>query len=765
MSVWSRVVSEAHRRSLWQVLGIYLMGSWLGFQVVLGLVEGVGLPSWLPGLAAALFVIGLPIVLATAFVQEGLPGSTGAPTGNLDPTLFPGAAPAPNDGPRATGARAGITGLLTWRRAIAAGVTAFAVLGVVTAGWLAMRAAGVGPMASLLAAAELEENDRILIAEFEPRGADSTLAAVVTDAFRIDFARSTLMRSVTPAEVQDVLRRMGRPDVTFLDAELVRQVAIRDGISAYVTGELAGTGSAFLVSARLIATESGEVLVAMREKARDEDDLIDAVDRMSTSLRERTGESLRTIRRAEPLAKVTTASLDALRAYTQALRASSWEGDPDRSLALHQEAVRLDTAFAAAHRAMGVHWFNRGETERSIAAVERALTFSDRMTEVERAASYATLHLTRSEFADAAAALERVVSLEPDNFAALNNLGIVYSAMNDLERAEGYYRRSIEVDTSRFFAYTNLGEHLVLRGRFDDAEQAFADAARRAPQAPWAVVSLALVPYSAGNVAEAESRLRRVLNDASSSLGVQGYAGERLYALLRTKGQFRAAGDLAQMRITAEGGNPETEVYLAVEDVWVDVFVRGRGHEARRHIPALRTAAAHPDAKDVQIDAAIGCAWAGDFACAREFLANAGPGGVLQPWSNIAVRLAHAGIARAEGDLPRAVQVLRDVRSANCRACELPFVGRIFDEMSEPDSAVAAYEQYIATPTMDRIWSDFALPYMHERLAEHYEQRGDAGTAAQHYARVIELWQDADAELQPRVAAAQQRLAALQTDR
>src|SRR5690606_18866829 len=100
--------------------------------------------------------------------------------------------------------------------------------------------------------------------------------------FRIDFGRSTLMRSVTPAEVQDVLRRMGRTDVVRLDAELARQVAIRDGISAYVTGEVAAAGSAFLVTARLIATESGEVLVAMREKAQDEDDLIDAVDRMAT---------------------------------------------------------------------------------------------------------------------------------------------------------------------------------------------------------------------------------------------------------------------------------------------------------------------------------------------------------------------------------------------------------------------------------------------------------------------------------------------------
>ena len=73
MSVFRRLVAEAHRRSLWQVLGIYLGGAWVAFQVVQALTENAGLPAWLPALALALLVIGLPIVLATAFVQEGPP--------------------------------------------------------------------------------------------------------------------------------------------------------------------------------------------------------------------------------------------------------------------------------------------------------------------------------------------------------------------------------------------------------------------------------------------------------------------------------------------------------------------------------------------------------------------------------------------------------------------------------------------------------------------------------------------------------------------
>jgi hypothetical protein len=66
-----RLIQEIHRRSLWQVLGIYLVGAWVAFQGIEALVSGLGLPEWVPGLAVVLLIVGLPIVLATAFVREG----------------------------------------------------------------------------------------------------------------------------------------------------------------------------------------------------------------------------------------------------------------------------------------------------------------------------------------------------------------------------------------------------------------------------------------------------------------------------------------------------------------------------------------------------------------------------------------------------------------------------------------------------------------------------------------------------------------------
>ncbi|MCL7971574.1 MAG: hypothetical protein M8866_05680, partial [marine benthic group bacterium] len=70
------------------------------------------------------------------------------------------------------------------------------------------------------------------------------------------------------------------------------------------------------------------------------------------------------------------------------------------------------------------------------------------------------------------------------------------------------------------------------------------------------------------------------------------------------------------------------------------------------------------------------------------------------------------------------------------------------------DSAVVWYLRELETPRLrapDR-------PMLFERLGQLYDELGDMENAALYYARFVELWADADAELQPRVTVARTRL-------
>ena len=766
------LIVEVHRRSLWQVLGIYAVASWVTYQVVLALADGIGLPEWVPGMALVLILIGLPVVLATAFVQEGLPTrqeDRSWQAAQVDPTLFPGM-DAISGGQVATSYQPQsqpklLKRSLTWRRSLVTGVIAFALLASGTIGWASLRAMGVGPWGSLVAAGKLDPSERIVIADFDARGADTTLAGVVTEAFRIDFSRSTLVRPAEPTAIREVLRRMQRTGVTRLDPELAREIALRAGASAFITGDVSAAGGGFVLSAQLFAAESGERIAAFREQARDEEDVIRAIDRLSRSVRERIGESFKEIRRSEPLAEVTTPSFEALQKYTQAMRATGWEGDAARGTRLLLEAVALDSAFASAHRALAIAYSNRDEPELALASVERALRFQDRLTDFERDLALGSYHAIRGEVAQSITAYERVLKIQPQQYAALNNIGIEYERMYDYARAEEYFHRTIAADTGRFFGYTNLGELLVFAGKFDEAAKAFDDAVARAPESGWPLVNAALMPYARGDYEGAEAKLRRLI-DSAPNRGTRDRADSRLVNVLMIRGRLAEAERRIEAMARASGDPVMVDRRLANHRFAVNFWVKGDLDVARAGLPRLRALVADSADNSALIDVAAKCAIAGDLACARSLLARAGHTGELHPWTSFDIHAAEGAIALAEQDFPRALRSFRMIQDRRCPRCEDAIVGRVFERMQQPDSAVAAYERYLNAPALDRVFADaWDLAFVLERLGALYEQRNDRANAAKHYARLAAMWKDADADLQPRVAEANRRLKLLQSDR
>src|SRR2546425_3112936 len=105
------------------------------------------------------------------------------------------------------------------------------------------------------------------------------------------------------------------------------------------------------------------------------------VDRLSKKMRERIGESLKSIRKTEPLEQVTTASIAALRRYTQASRLFD-RGKYGESIPLLEDAIRLDSTFAMAYRRLAVAFYNiRGPRSGEIQAAREAFRYRHRRSE------------------------------------------------------------------------------------------------------------------------------------------------------------------------------------------------------------------------------------------------------------------------------------------------------------------------------------------------------------------------------------------------
>ena len=136
-----KLFQEIHKRSLWQVLGLYLAGAWVLLQVVDVLNQNLGLPRWVFVFALVLLAVGLPVVLLTAMLQ-------GVGRGAGEGAELEAASDA--------GARSVGGGFFTWRNATISAGAAALLWGGVAVGWLLF---GRGPGASAVidAVAGLEE--------------------------------------------------------------------------------------------------------------------------------------------------------------------------------------------------------------------------------------------------------------------------------------------------------------------------------------------------------------------------------------------------------------------------------------------------------------------------------------------------------------------------------------------------------------------------------------------------------------------------------
>jgi tetratricopeptide (TPR) repeat protein len=105
---------------------------------------------------------------------------------------------------------------------------------------------------------------------------------------------------------------------------------------------------------------------------------------------------------------------------------------------------------------------------------------------------------------------------------------------------------------------------------------------------------------------------------------------------------------------------------------------------------------------------------------------------------------------------------LADGPADDCAACTAFVVGLAYDRANQPDSAIAEYQRFLTTPggpTGQRNGDNLALAY--KSLGRLYEDKGDRGNAATYYSKFVDLWKNADADLQPQVADVKKRLAHL----
>ncbi|MEJ2337140.1 MAG: tetratricopeptide repeat protein, partial [Gemmatimonadales bacterium] len=726
MTRFRRLISEIHRRSLWQVLGIYVVGSWLVLQAVDTLAGALNLPDWAPPLAFFLLVVGLPVVLATAFLQEGA-----------------GRGPSPSSvgkNEKATPANKADSkhGLFTWRNLIIGGLAAFALLGLVTAGYMVMRTLGIGPAATLVARGVLDEKAPLVLADFESD--DEGLGRAATTVLRVDLSQSPNVRLVKRQTIAEALTRMARDPSVPIDLTTAQEIAQREGFQAVVAGRISQAGTGFVFSAEIVSGEAGDVLLSERTTAADSTEIIEAIDALSRKLRERIGESFGSLRSSPPLEQVTTRNLAALRKYSQALGAID-DQDRRRGIELLEEAVALDPEFAMAWRKLGVELGNAGESiERSVQALSKAFEYRDRLTERERYLTMGSYYMVVGDVDRAMQSFQNALDLDPDDTWALANLATLHLWLRQFDQAHELYVQATKVDSTTANLYQGAIFALVGQGKFEEAEAVLGIPTRRVPESPFNHWLAALIDAAQLDYDRAEAEFRAMLEGADADLFVVSLAPSSLAAVLAARGQLAEAAEFrSQSAASAEARGIPGSLDDAIRTAFVDLAIRGDTVAAVQRVQVALEA--HPMSAIPPLDRpywplAAFYAVAGETDWAErtwaEFEEAVGPELRGGDFARVAREFVDGAIALSEGRFQDAVADFRGADQRMCVGCALangdasplPLgtgalypLALAFEAAGEPDSALSTYKQLVSRPDPVRLLVDQgAVALSYERL-------------------------------------------------
>jgi tetratricopeptide (TPR) repeat protein len=326
----------------------------------------------------------------------------------------------------------------------------------------------------------------ILLADFTNETGDAAFDDTLRQALVVQLQQTPFLRVFPQAGVQETLRQMTRPANTRLTGDVAQEITRRRGIHAWISGSIAPAGHGFAIA--LVAThgDSGDALARARVDAAGRVDVLPSLGLAATRLRTTLGESLQSIGQFNtPIQEATTASLDALKAYTLATRQAD-SGDYATAAALYQRAVQIDPEFAMGWQALARQQANGIDPREAIAAsAARAYALRSRATEPERFAIEEQYHQSvTGDLERSVATGERWKAAYPRDWRSYHSLADLYFSLGQFAKARDAGREAVRLNPDVAAAYSNLAGALFALDRYDEAREVYRSAMARGLDAP-----------------------------------------------------------------------------------------------------------------------------------------------------------------------------------------------------------------------------------------------------------------------------------------
>src|SRR6202162_2012260 len=429
----------------------------------------------------------------------------------------------------------------------------------------------------------LSRMDTIVLADFNNKTGDPIFDDSLRQGLAAQLQQSPFLSLVSDQRIQQTLRLMGRSADAKLSSAIIGDLCQRAGSKAYLSGSISNLGSQYVIGVNAVNCQTGDYLAQEQVTANGKENVLKALGEASTKLREKLGESLKTVQKLDtPIQQATTPSLEALQAYSLGRMTMQGRGDYTGAVPLLKRSTDRDPKFAMSYAMLGTSYHNLGEKKLAAENTSKAYDLRSRVSEWEKFYIESHYHhFVTGDLQKARQAYELWAQIYPREQVPPLNLGVIYQTLGQHEKSLSETREAFRLAPSESLNAGNLVSALIRLNRFKEARAAGDDALSKNLDS----AELRLYLYQ---LAFLNNDLASMTKQVSWAAGKSGEENLMLYMEAGTavySGKLSAARDFSRQAATSAGHAGEIEMEAGCEAaaaLWEALY--GNTSEARQHV-------------------------------------------------------------------------------------------------------------------------------------------------------------------------------------
>ena len=588
----------------------------------------------------------------------------------------------------------------------------------------------------------LTEQDTILLADFMNTTGDSVFDGTLKEALAANLLESPFLNIYPDDRVRETLRLMDRPADTRISNEIGREICLRQGLKAMISGSIAALGSTYAIQLKAVEPQSGSVLVMEQIEAASKEAVLPQLRRAAANLRRKLGEPLSTMKRFNaPLEQATTSSLEALRALVMGNEIRD-KGKYADAIVFYKRATELDANFATAYATLATTYGNMFQSNLSRQAIQRAFELRERVSERERLRIECYYHfIFNGDLHRAIEAAKLWKQTYPKDAVAHNTLAVRYFRLGQIEMALAEAGEAHRLQPSLVLA-GNLARYFLRLNRFQEAEEIcnriFSQEMGGETRPHEVKYQIAAIRGDPGGMSQ-EIQWLSGRNDEYLGYVWEGDAAAFSGQLKKARSLLLQAADLAERR-----GARDNAGSYAAEIAMVEAAFGHCGGVTEETVRAL--ALSKEGARANSLYALSLCGKVDDAkSLADEWKKQIRPLDTVENEINYPIAQALMELQRRNyGTVIRVLQpVLRYERAAGFQAMFLR--GQAYLALGDGKAASVEFRKILDNRGLDPV--SFRYPLAHLYLARSARLAGDIMGSRQSYQDFLKLWMDADPDI------------------